>query len=206
MPASAPEGYAIVGSVVASEFFGCAKNTIRLRSGLYFDLVDPKPDQFTLRDIAGALAKTCRFGGHTPRFYSVAEHSALCASQAMRDSLTVGEIAAIFLHDATEAFCGDVVKPLKVMLPEYAAIEARIEKVIGQKFAVDFDRHADAIRKIDWEMLIAEKRVFFPGDSVEWAGQNQVRTIHPNIEMLSWPVAEAAFMAMAETIGLTTGD
>lgn len=43
--------------------FGCVANSIRLRSGRYLDLADPKPDQFTLDDIAGALSKICRFGG-----------------------------------------------------------------------------------------------------------------------------------------------
>lgn len=42
---------------MSSNSFGCVNNTIRLRSGLYFDLADPKPEQFTFADIAGALSK-----------------------------------------------------------------------------------------------------------------------------------------------------
>lgn len=101
--------------------FGCVKNTIRVRSGLYFDLLDPQPDQFTLSDIAGALSKICRFGGQIDYFYSVAEHSVHCFDQADRDGASPAVCRLALFHDAAEAFIGDVVKPLKVMLPEYAA-------------------------------------------------------------------------------------
>lgn len=97
--------------------FGCINNTIRLRSVRYFDIANPQPDQFTLKDIAGALSKICRFGGHCPRFYSVAEHLVHCAEQAEKDRLPKHTRIAVFAHDFTEAFCGDVVKPLKVLLP-----------------------------------------------------------------------------------------
>ncbi len=53
--------------------FGCGANTIKLRSGKYLDLKDPQPDQFDFEDIAGALAKICRFGAQCNEFYSVAE-------------------------------------------------------------------------------------------------------------------------------------
>ena len=99
--------------------FGCVRNTIRLRSGIYFDLADPKPEQIEITDIAGALSKICRFGGHCYRFYSVAEHCYHCSMVAEASPL------ALLLHDAAEAFTGDIVKPLKIMLPEFAAIERR---------------------------------------------------------------------------------
>jgi hypothetical protein len=33
---------------------GCVGSTIQLRSGLYFNLKDPKPEQFTLADMSAA--------------------------------------------------------------------------------------------------------------------------------------------------------
>ena len=106
-----------------STAFGCVNNTMRLRSGCYFDLADPKPEHFRFADIAGALAKTCRFGGQIEHFYSVAEHSVHCAAQGESDGLPLGTQAALLMHDAAEAFTGDIIKPLKIMLPRYSTIE-----------------------------------------------------------------------------------
>ncbi len=178
--------------------FGCYKNTIRLRSGRYFDLLDPQPDQFTLGDIAGALSKICRFGGQINEFYSVAEHSVHCA-----ENVIIAEVsAAALMHDAAEAFCGDVVKPLKVMLSEYAAIEARVEKVIGQKFGIDFAKHHDAVRDIDRAMLIAERKHFFTSDNVVWTGEKEVRTINVVFRASCPYSAEMNFLAKAGELGL----
>jgi uncharacterized protein len=160
-----------------ADHFGCVRNTIRLRSGLYFDLADPQPDQFRLSDIAGALAKICRFGGQANAWYSVAEHSCHCADQADADGLTLGVRRAALMHDAAEAFCGDVVKPLKVLLRNYAGIESSIEAVIGDKYGIDFDAHREAIRKIDREMLIAERRALFTPDKIKWTREDSIRCL-----------------------------
>jgi hypothetical protein len=182
--------------------FGCVASTIRLRSGLYFDLADPKPDQFTLRDIAGALSKICRFGGHLDRFYSVAEHLCHCADQAVSDQLVSADIEAVFMHDAAEAFVGDMVKPLKIMQPAFSAIELKIELVIAKRFGIDFHGARSVINKIDNEMLIAEKRALFPADSVIWRGQDQVRKLDVAFRLWKPNEAESQFMSRAEKIGL----
>lgn len=182
--------------------FGCVNNTIRLRSGHYFDLAEPKPDQFTLSDIAGALSKICRFGGQIDRFYSVAEHLINCDYQARQDGLPLDVRKAVFLHDATEAFCGDMVKPLKMMLPQYSAIEARIEAAIGERFGVDFEAHKDAVRKIDQEMLIAERRALFSADSVEWTGESEVRKLNINFRCLPPHDAHVEWFWTAKDLGL----
>lgn len=182
--------------------FGCYKNTIRVRSGSYFDLTDPKSDQFTFGDIAGALAKICRFGGQINCFYSVAEHLLHCADQAQADGLPLESQRAVMLHDAAEAFVGDMVKPLKMLLPEYSEIESRVEAAIAAKFHIDFAREASAVSKIDREMLIAERRAFFSRDDVTWTGENEVRRL--NRKFLGWNprLAEEHFTSFAAAIGI----
>lgn len=167
---------------MTNEAFGCVNNTIRLRSGLYFDLADPQPDQFTFADIAGALSKICRFGGQSEFFYSVAEHSYHCAIVAAHDGLALEFQRSALLHDGAEAFAGDVVKPLKRMLPEYSIVEKRIQAVIAEKFGIAFD--LPQVREIDNAMLIAERRAMFSADKVEWAGEKQVRQL--NVRFQKW--------------------
>ncbi len=180
--------------------FGCVNNTIRLRSGRYLDLASPQPDQFTFADIAGALSKICRFGGQCEFFYSVAEHSYHCAIQAMEDGWDKDGQRAILLHDAAEAFIGDIVKPLKVMLPDYAHVEMLMEDCIANKFDLNWPAHQ--IREIDQAMLIAERRRLFSRDQVKWAGEDQVRVL--NIEFGCWghQHAESMFVTRARDCGI----
>jgi len=187
-----------------STAFGCFRNTIRLRSGKYLDLADPQPDQFEFADIAGALSKICRFGGQIEFFYSVAEHCYHCAMQAAADGLPLDTQAALLLHDAPEAFAGDVVKPLKIMLPEYAVIEKRIESAIAERFRIDFEREDVSVTKIDREMLIAERRAMFSPDTVVWTGEESVRRLSVEFRRWSPPEAEAAYVRLARMIGIDT--
>jgi uncharacterized protein len=157
--------------------FGYVGSTIKLCSGIYFDLAQPDPCAIQIRDIAGPLSKICRFGAQLPGslFYSVAEHSVNCW-QAAREWWP-GEppafYRAVLLHDAAEAFIGDMVRPLKELLPAYREIEQRIERAIEQRFAVSF---ADPrIKEVDNALLIAEKRAIWGSDGQAWEGEEQVR-------------------------------
>ncbi len=102
---------------------------IRTVSGVYLDLLDPKVEDIKITDIAHALANICRFGGHPREFYSVAQHS-------VRVSYLVDEEYALeaLLHDATEAYLGDVITPLKNILPEYRRLEEKLDGIIRKAF------------------------------------------------------------------------
>jgi hypothetical protein len=71
---------------------------IRTYTGGMVNLTSLTPDQVILEDIAHALSNQCRFSGHTAQFYSVAEHSILCA-EMVPDEMKL----AALLHDASEA-------------------------------------------------------------------------------------------------------
>lgn len=187
---------------MTTKAFGCVGNTIRLRSGLYFNLADPQPDQFTFSDIAGALSKICRFGGQINDFYSVAEHCVHCCRLAERDRLGLMTQAAVLMHDAAEAFCGDVVKPLKIMLPEYAEVERRVEAAVAEKFLIDFEKWADCIREIDRAALIAERNALFPRDGISWAGEESARQVVIDVELWSPSESEFQFTQVAREVGL----
>lgn len=186
--------------------FGCVNNTIRLRSGKYLDLANPKCDQFEFSDIAGGLSKICRFGGQIERWYSVAEHSYHCAMQAATDGLPVEVQRAVLLHDAAEAFVGDIVKPLKIMLPEYENIEDAIGSVIEDRFGVDFIAYQETVKEIDRAMLIAERRAMFSRDNVTWTGDDSVRKLSTQFQFWDWRVAEQMFVWRARQVGICIGE
>lgn len=65
------------------------------------------------------------------------------------------------MHDATEAYCGDMIKPLKRQLPAYKAIEDGIWKVIAAKYGLPEVLPA-TIKEIDMRMLSTERREIIP--------------------------------------------
>lgn len=180
-------------------------STIKTRSGIYFDLMDPTEDMVDIHDIAAALSKICRFGGHSCGFYSVAEHCVLATEQAERDGRGRMQCAAILLHDAAEAYCGDVVKPLKREVGEaYAKIEQGIERAIERKFGVDLlgSRSKEIIKSYDRRMLATEKAQLFSPVSgePEWPGLAYVRPINIPVGFLDPPLAEEVYLETFERL------
>jgi 5'-deoxynucleotidase YfbR-like HD superfamily hydrolase len=142
--------------------FSCVGSTIRLHSGGYIDLLDPNPAAIHLSDIAHALSQLCRFNGHTARFYSVAEHCWHAADQASLDGQSLEVQRACLLHDASEAYLGDVTKPLKQLLPAYTDLEQCWEQAIRQRFQLSADPAVwAAVKEIDHAACPGEAQAMF---------------------------------------------
>ena len=117
-------------------------------SGGYFNALEPDPDDIHIEDIAHALALTCRWGGHCKQFYSVAQHSVYVADY-LPDALKLQGL----LHDAAEAYIGDVPRPIKHQMPQFIEIEDNILRVIWDKFHLNgYDMHPD-VHGVDNMML-----------------------------------------------------
>ncbi len=132
-------------------------------SGLYINLLDPTENVIRVEDIAHALAHVCRFAGHTSEFYSVAQHSVLASRLVAPENA----LAALF-HDAAEAYIGDVTRPLKALLPDYRAIEARLQADIFRKLGLPAEIPAE-VKVADVILLATEQRDLMPEHDDEWA-------------------------------------
>ncbi|WP_245445293.1 HD domain-containing protein [Agrobacterium rosae] len=97
---------------------------------------DPRPHEVFIEDIAHSLSLQCRYAGHCLRFYSVAEHSVLIARSLA--AIHAPEVAlAGLLHDAPEAYCVDIPRPLKPYLTNYKDIEQKNWLAIAARFQID---------------------------------------------------------------------
>lgn len=89
-------------------------------------------ESIDIEDIAHSLAQLTRFNGHGEHRYSVARHCINCARLAPKQM----KLAAL-LHDAAEAYLGDVATPLKENLRDYRRFEEAVEEKIRDEFFVE---------------------------------------------------------------------
>lgn len=109
--------------------------SIQTYSGEMFNIFDPDPSQILVEDIAHSLSMICRYGGHARRFYSVAEHCVLLALHF--ESQNRHDLArAALLHDATEAYMGDLVRPIKLKMDLYREVEDNLQRMIFMRFGL----------------------------------------------------------------------
>lgn len=127
------------------------------KSGVKFDLLNPSPTMVELDDIAHALSRQIRFNGHVSANANVALHSVIVAyevDQAFR--------LPALLHDAAEAYIGDIVRPFKDLMGHHIIeIENAMEIAIGERFGVDMNKGVHWINRADRNHCIWELKEFF---------------------------------------------
>jgi hypothetical protein len=124
---------------------------IQTFSGRAFHLKEPRVDDIDILDIAHSLAHQCRYGGHSRRFYSVAEHCILLSQVA-----SVPNKFAALMHDASEAYLLDIPRPLKPLLTGYQDIERVVMNRIAIKFGFAFPL-ADEVKMLDAAIVSDER-------------------------------------------------
>lgn len=127
---------------------------IQTFTGRRFDVFDPNPDHIHLLDIAVALGNTCRFSGHVPYHYSVGQHS-LLMSRVVPPAVAMEAL----LHDAAEAYMGDVPRPIKQGLQDYNAVMEMVETAVAMRFGLVYP-WPDEIHAADMRMVITEAHAF----------------------------------------------
>ena len=127
-------------------------------TGRRFYPADPRAADVDILDIALALGNMTRYGGHC-RFYSVAEHSVLVSHIVPPQFALEG-----LLHDATEAYVADLIRPMKRCLAkdnEYFKIDALVRLAIAEKFRLQPKEPREVI-EADCAILATEKEVLHP--------------------------------------------
>lgn len=125
-------------------------------SGRLFSPLAPKPEDISILDIAHGLANVCRYGGQCKTFYSVAQHSVLVAKYVSSKNAKWG-----LLHDASEAYIGDIIHPLKVteQYDTYREIEDRLMAVICERFDLELEQ-PEEVKEYDLIVRATEMRDF----------------------------------------------
>ena len=149
---------------------------------------EPRIEQIAIEDIAHGLAFQCRFNGQTRVFYSVAQHSLLVA-----ELLPASMKLAGLLHDAAEAYLGDMVKPLKWFLPDYCAFEAKVTLLLERHFGLTNVDHP-LIKTADLRLLATEKRDLMPHSTEPWRAVEGVAPLADPLCPLEPEAAKKAFL------------
>ena len=164
-------------------------------SGRHIDLLAPCPDEIAIEDIALGLSRECRFSGQTREFYSVAQHSVL-VSRIVPEAFALEAL----LHDATEAYLGDVSSPLKQLLPEHRRIEKILDRAIRTRFGLPI-LPSGPVKRADRILLATEKRDLMPEDSFTWPILEGVEPLPDPILWCSPDRAMAMFLRRFEELG-----
>jgi len=156
----------------------------RILNNKIIDLEHIKEEDINIEHIAHALSMQCRYNGQIPskksnicfsgsflkqyytmQFYSVAQHSMLVAD--ILYNMTSDKKIALcgLLHDAAEAYIGDIVAPFKNKLPFVKEVESRIMSRILDKYNIKhiYLKNKELIDRIDHRLYELEVGYFFGG-------------------------------------------
>jgi len=155
---------------------------LQTKGGNAFDPKVRKISSIDIQDIAHALSNLCRYNGHCRKFYSVAEHSVLVSkiiAQTWPDDRDA--IFAGLMHDATEAYVGDVTTPLKILISKFMEIEDSVAVDIAKKFKIKWNkRTVERVKTADMTALSTEARLLFE-NTKQW---DSIKSYEPTNDLL----------------------
>lgn len=182
------------------------KHWIQTFSGRKFYPLQPDWKQLDIRDIARALSMLCRYVGHVSRFYSVAEHSVRVSREIERrlveeqgyaeeDQFVLYNARWGLMHDASEAYLGDVSRPVKVQ-PELEGyrtkervLQAEIVKWCGLQ-----PSEPQIVQDVDTAILGSEARQLKSPVHPDWGKTTKTGELPPDfpgVVNMGWPPAKA---------------
>lgn len=159
------------------------------------------PEQICLGDIAHSLAYQPRWAGHLPHHLSIAEHSILVAWRVYCETKNVGCAFIALMHDASEAYCQDLISPIKARMPSYRKMENKIHKTIAKHYGYNPSKTLQKIIK-KHDLAIRDKERFsdscwaMPANIAERNFKRLFNFLrHAYVHGASQPLVMSAFMA-----------
>lgn len=127
---------------------------------------------WNIKAMGHALAQNARYNGNAREFYSVAEHSVLVS--LMMEEMQLGDPMEGLLHDGTESILSDVPAPWKHLLPDWRAIDKRLDTDLRKKFDLPADK-TEGCQTADWLALFIEAKTLIPGEGADFVDSNGLR-------------------------------
>lgn len=138
-----------------------------------------------IRSIAHALSQNARYNGNALYFYSVAEHSVLVS--LLMEELNLGDPLEGLLHDAQESILTDVPSPWKSVLPDYRALEGRLERSLREHFGLGPDK-SEGVKRADWLALFIEAEALIPEEGSDFVDSNNLRPQALKLARQGWHI------------------
>lgn len=152
-------------------------------TGKYINIRDLQPSDISIYDIAAGLSNCCRFAGQCKQFYSVAQHSVYVAQAVWEKTSNLSLARIALIHDAPEAYLGDLVRAVKAGLREYQNLEFYVWTQVIIQFGMvnsleeNMDDPLDAgsygqlpmaVKEADFRMLVTERHQLISEQSAVW--------------------------------------
>jgi hypothetical protein len=162
-------------------------------------------------DVAESLSRICRYDGHVPgNAYSVAQHCVVMADAALRETGNAFLAAHCLLHDAHEAYIGDLTTPTMRWFSEIehqvfhssgivsgvvAIAKKRLDAAIwaAAEIAPPDLETAQLVKSFDLRMLATERRHLLAASSIEWGAEvDKAKPIGMTGMLRAMPIGRAA--------------
>lgn len=174
-------------------------------SGARIFPLDPRPEEIYFDDFCIGLARECRYGNHSRRFYSVSEHSVIVSLYVEKLALERGwspyetrhAARQGLVHDLPEAYLGDVPRPLKMMraMRGYRKLEAKWWGVTCERFNLRSTPESNAlVHEVDDRILIDEIEVLLLNpERIRTGRYAKMKPLGATIACLPWERAAEVF-------------
>lgn len=169
-------------------------NFVTTRDGhlFYFDQLNV--ESIPLHSVAHSLSQQCRFNGHIEEHYSVAEHSVHISHLVLEYGGSPDTALYGLLHDASEAFMGDMPRPLKKMFPAFSNLESRIMEKYCELYSID-DPDVKMVQWLDCNIVRDEAEKFY-AEPPEWT-KEYASVIHPD-RLLGWDAMAVKYIFLEQ--------